>query len=234
MIEFTLWYDSYNRWAKEDLSYVINANEVSEAVYLGDYTMTIKGVNVDKVDFDELMDKLNQYENSHPNFSRGDKSDMKVFFDSIGYKNVETRFTEGYGEVEKVLIYDFNDETFADQADLELRLVYEYCDGDILELSEDMKKNIIKVESKSVSLDEFDGSGWYTDYPFDYQEIFRIQEIDDVTVKDKYLLMYTTEHPNYIPTGRILNLVGVQQYVEKLGCDIDEYMKEIENLTIQS
>ncbi|MEC5424324.1 hypothetical protein QGM71_12560 [Virgibacillus sp. C22-A2] len=80
MIEFTLWYDSYNRWAKEDLSYVINANEISEAVYLGDYTMTIKGVNVDKVDNDELMDKLIQYEKVHPNFSRGDKGDMKVFF----------------------------------------------------------------------------------------------------------------------------------------------------------
>ncbi|MEC5424323.1 hypothetical protein QGM71_12555 [Virgibacillus sp. C22-A2] len=132
------------------------------------------------------------------------------------------------------MIYDFNDETFADQEDLELRLVYEYCDGDILELSEYMKKTIIKVESKSVSLDEFDGSGWYTDYPFEYQEIFRIQEIDDVTVKDKYLLMYTTEHPKYIPTGRILNLGEVQQYVEKLECDINEYMKEIEKLTIQS
>lgn len=203
-----------------------------EAIYLGE---SIIFHNIDFLDINVVNKRYKEYIEENEFF--GELDDFDEFFESVfGIMNVDSDYSDKiYTGDENKLVFDCVNEEFYYTKDGLSVSFYEWWDGHdwqrIIdnEFEVEYRTNLL-LNNNSVSLDEWDGGNFQTGGVGYHEKIYRILEIDGKKVEDEYLLVKTSQWQGEHATGEILTLKEVEEHLEELGRNVDEYMEQIKKL----
>lgn len=217
----------------EPFTYFIDPADIQEKILLGNYAIAIENVDPRFINLKEIKEKLEKYEEENENFCKDELGDLEEFFASLGFENAEAHFTDYYGDIEHVLIYDTDSNEFYDQAEGYQVKIYEWWDGrnfQIVDEEETVWTAEVVLSREYVDLDEWDGRNFQTGGVGFHEEIYKIIEKDGERVEGEYLLVKTSQWQGNHATGEILTLTDIEVHLEQQGRDVDEYMEQIKKL----
>lgn len=118
--------------------------------------------------------------------------------------------------------------------DYETVLVYDWFDGSNrrYEVNDEnyASETILEVFEESINLDEWDGRNHVTGGTGHHQLVYRVYTVDGEEVTDTYLVEYWSQWQGDHATGELMNSRELEQHLEEIGRDVEEYMKEVAEL----
>lgn len=208
-----------------DKKYLISEEKVEQVVYTDNHKWLI----IDDISIKEIY-SLNSKLRELGCEIDGTK-DMKKFLVNVGYPAF---FVEHSDEVEKfkdIVAFDMVGQRFFNLKDCKHEFMYKFHNGTswVKEFVKH-KPEIITISSESVNLDDWDDYNWQmADSPY-HKRVYRTCEIDGEEKEDTFLVVYSTPWQDDHPTGAIMNIDKLTDYLSKMNRELKDYIPKIKKL----
>lgn len=125
----------------------------------------------------------------------------------------------------ELIVFDYNDCKFYELNYYEKVKYVDFWNGNELERLLLEGINELEVTKDYVSLDEFDGSDFYTGKRNEHQSIYKVKNTDDV-----YLIKKWDDFDGTLTACELLYYDDLYVYLDALGRDTEQYMSWIDEL----
>lgn len=215
MKKFQIWdrYRHNNQEASDRGGMLIPEDEIKEVVILNDTTYyLVEGMSTD------IPDSL---KNEVADIDIEDDDDLAEFLNSNGIEYDSIDYADDYELVRSVVVYDRDEKTYSDMADMYTEQSYKWHDGSNWKTefagNDTTVTEVTTEDEKFKDLDTWDGNNWNTGGQNFYHEyVYRILEVDGKPVEDMFLLCEWSQWQGDHETARILTRAELEDHIKAL------------------
>ena len=212
-------------------SFLIHPNEIEEQIYLGDYSFIIDGIDILKIDVEELTEKLNTHTRQYPFLY---DHDIEEFLISIGFEDARVNYySKYYAHIENKLVFHEEDNVFYNLAEGNKVVVYRWLDGSnvqTIECTEDVTITKLEVSDNYVDLDKWDGRNYTTGGIGEHQNIRKVLKLNGEKKEDTFLISYGSEWQGSHNYGEIKHLDSVIIHLKEIGREVETYLELLKEI----
>lgn len=207
-------------------AFLILDKDVKEVAVTAD-TMLVEGITVSEID--DLNEKMKVWKEENNDWIR-DPDDLREWLrDVAGIQGqAEVEWAGDFEDVKEIVVYcggSFEDLRYYDRT-----FIYVWWDGNnyVTETIDSIKEEtIVTISNDYVSLDEWDGSNYTTGGHGDHARVYKVFELDGVTVTDMYLIEEWSQWQGSHPTGYVVSKESLPNALKSYGRDPEGYLEEI-------
>ena len=205
-----------------DAGYLIDPDEVENVVSFIDYSVAT--INTDVSNIEKLNELIKQ-----SNTKLEDYEDLEEFLENNGFE-LEVKQIADVSIQKEQLCFDFQEQKFFNLADCETEKSYQYWDGSNYKRIWIDNETNVKMTDNRICLDEWNGNNSITGGTGLHQYVYKAIEVDCEEVEDTYVVVYNSQWQGSHDMAEIMTIEEVEDHLNGLGRDLDDYMEDIKNL----
>lgn len=216
--------DYVNNKMLENESFLFHVDDVREGRYVGFDAIYFTNIDTELYPIGDCVHYLNDALNDY-DYDIDESVLIEIVQKTLFLIDVNVEECMEVEDERELIVFDYNDCKFYELNYYEKVKYVDHWNGNKLERLLLEGINELEVTRDYVSLDEFDGSDFYTKKRNEHQSIYKVKNTDDV-----YLIKKWDDFDGTLTACELLYYDDLYDYLDALGRDTEQYMSWIDEL----